>query len=209
MHKQKTSDKILFFLKTRGPQTAKTLSEHFGMTTMGIRQHVLQLEQSELLNSFDRNEKVGRPSRYWQLTDKANQQFPDRHNDLTLSLIDNVRDVFGETGLDKLIDQREKLTLAHYQASLKPYRSLLGKLNKLVEIRSSEGYMAELGRDDEGNWLLIENHCPICAAANQCQSFCRSELNIFASCLQAEVTRQEYILDGGRRCCYRIIPFKK
>ena len=33
--------------------------------------------------------------------------------------------------------------------------------------------MAEVEPQDDGSLLLIENHCPICAAATSCQSFCR------------------------------------
>ena len=54
-------------------------------------------------------------------------------------------------------------------------------------------------------WILAENHCPICAAARTCQGFCRSELALFRSLLApANVTRVEYLLDGARRCAYRI-----
>ncbi len=57
-------------------------------------------------------------------------------------------------------------------------------------------------------WLLIEDHCPICAAAASCQGLCRSELQIFARCLGAgvRVERVEHVLAGGRRCAYRVSP---
>jgi predicted ArsR family transcriptional regulator len=58
----------------------------------------------------------------------------------------------------------------------------------------------------DGRFLLIENHCPICAAAKTCQGFCRSELELFQAAFGADmsVTRQEHLLSGGRRCVYRI-----
>jgi predicted ArsR family transcriptional regulator len=39
--------------------------------------------------------------------------------------------------------------------------------------------MAEVKTQADGSCLLIENHCPICAAAEACQGFCRSELEVF------------------------------
>ncbi|MGE8096813.1 hypothetical protein [Pseudomonas fluorescens] len=54
--------------------------------------------------------------------------------------------------------------------------------------------------------MLIENHCPICAAATACQGFCRAELNVFEQVLQARVERVEHILMNARRCAYRITP---
>ena len=55
-------------------------------------------------------------------------------------------------------------------------------------------------------WLLVEDHCPICAAAAICQGLCRSELEIFARCLgrDVQVERVEHVLAGGRRCAYRV-----
>ena len=42
-----------------------------------------------------------------------------------------------------------------------------------------KGYMARLEKGDDGSLLLVEDHCPICAAAIACQGLCRSELDIF------------------------------
>jgi predicted ArsR family transcriptional regulator len=53
----------------------------------------------------------------------------------------------------------------------------------------------------------VENHCPICAAARACQGFCRSELALFEMLLApARVVRVEHLLEGARRCAYRITP---
>src|SRR6267154_2623857 len=66
--------------------------------------------------------------------------------------------------------------------------------------------MAEFERQKDGSFLLIENHCPICAAAKTCQGFCRSELEQFQAAFGADVsvTRQEHLLSDGRRCDYQI-----
>ncbi|MNY53240.1 hypothetical protein D3C86_1889790 [compost metagenome] len=88
---------------------------------------------------------------------------------------------------------------------LEPLSSLEDRIAGLVEIRSREGYMAEYIRDEAG-YLLIENHCPICAAATSCQGFCTGELNVFKQVLgsKVEINRINHILSGDRRCAYRI-----
>ncbi|MGL6162236.1 helix-turn-helix transcriptional regulator [Microbulbifer sp.] len=198
-------EQILYLLKTRGPQSAQFLAGELGITPVGTRQHLKQLADDGLLERFDRAEKVGRPSSYWKLTEKAQGRFPDRHGDLTLKLIDNVRQIFGEEGLEALIDKREKESLEDYRRALAACASLGGKVKKLAELRSREGYMAEAVREQRGVWLLVENHCPICAAAHKCRGFCRSELEVFRQCLDgARVERCEYLLEGARRCAYRI-----
>ena len=66
--------------------------------------------------------------------------------------------------------------------------------------------MADHWQEADGAYMLVENHCPICAAATACAGFCRSELETFRAALGAEVERSEHILLGARRCAYRITP---
>jgi predicted ArsR family transcriptional regulator len=77
----------------------------------------------------------------------------------------------------------------------------------LAQARDSEGYMAQVQPQGDGSFLLVENHCPICAAARECQGFCRSELALFQRALPGStVERAEHLLSGARRCVYKITP---
>ena len=206
----KTTDKIMQQLKLNGEMTAKTLATQFNLTTMGVRQHLQQLEEQSKVVFHDKKAARGRPTRYWQLTSETNNSFPDGHKELTVQLIDSIETVFGKEGLDNLIKQREKETSNFYFKSLKQYDSLSSKVEALAELRSTEGYMATI-ESKEGCFWLMENHCPICAAATKCLNFCRSELNLFEQLLKdlATVTREEHIIEGARRCAYKIIPINK
>lgn len=68
--------------------------------------------------------------------------------------------------------------------------------------------MAECEPLEDGAFLLIESHCPICAAARSCQGLCRSELAVCRAVLGSDVRveRSEHVLAGARRCAYRIVP---
>ncbi|MGF1939391.1 MAG: hypothetical protein RM347_034465 [Nostoc sp. ChiQUE02] len=58
----------------------------------------------------------------------------------------------------------------------------------------------------DGTLLLAEKHCPICAVATACIGMCRMELEIFQAALGEDITieRTEHILNGDRRCVYRV-----
>ena len=198
------ADRILHLLKTRGALSAQALAELLGISAMGARQHLLRLEQRGLVGSFNRVVKVGRPARMWKLTEEAWTQFPDRHEELTLQLIASVREVFGEQGLEQLVASRERDSEQRYRAALAGCRGLGERVRKLAALRSAEGYMASVVSEGRGRYLLIEDHCPVCAAARACQGFCRAELEVFRRCLEADVERTEYLLDGARRCAYRV-----
>ena len=205
MIEENPQQKLLQLIKSDGPQTAANLATQLAMTSMGARGHLEKLQQQGLLTSQESKQGVGRPKKLWCLTEQAQQQFPDRHNQLMVEMIISVKQIFGEQGLDQLIDHRAQQTHQQYQNALQDRKTIDGKLKALARIRSDEGYMAQVEKTEQG-WLLIENHCPICEAAKSCQNFCRTELASFQQLFKgmAEVTRQEHLLDGSRRCVYLI-----
>jgi predicted ArsR family transcriptional regulator len=200
-------ERILFLLKTRGPQSAGVLGKRLGITSMGARQHLERLARDGLVRHFDERRSVGRPKRHWQLTDQAHSRFPDRHADMTVEILAAVRTVFGEAGVDRLIGEREQQILAKYRHAMRGALGVAARTHRLAELRTQEGYMATVARNTDGSFLLAENHCPVCAAAATCQGLCRSELAIFRAVLKGcTVERIDHILAGARRCAYRIAP---
>ena len=201
-----TRHAILKFLKTEGPADAATLAGHLRLTAMAVRQHLYELEDQKLVVAEERPVPRGRPAKYWKLTAKADRLFPQAYAELSLSLIDAVDRAFGESGLQKVIAARYKNQLASYLKQIAPNVPLKEKLRRLVGIRIAEGYMAELVPEKGDAYLLVENHCPICAAAEVCRGFCTTEQDLFRAVLGENVTveRVEHIVAGDRRCAYRI-----
>ena len=201
-----TADRILFRLKTRGPETISSIGSAFGVTSEAVRQLMVKLEAEGLVSFENRREGRGRPKRVWSLTEQGHARYPDRHSDLTVGLLEAVRAEFGDQGLDRLIARREQEQRDAYRAAMEGADDLEQRVARLAELRDREGYMAEWRREADGSLLLIEHHCPICAAATACQGLCRSELAVFRDVLGAgaEVERTDHLLAGARRCAYRI-----
>jgi predicted ArsR family transcriptional regulator len=201
------ADRLLGVIKRRGQLRIADIAALLGITSEAARQQVVRLAADGLLAAATERRAVGRPARLWHLTAAGHVRFPDTHAELTLRLIDAVRSELGEPALERLIRVREADTLRAYRDALAGAVTLAERLARLAEMRSREGYMAEW-RTDVGEFLLLENHCPICAAATACQGFCRSELEMFRAVLGPGVTveRTDHILAGARRCAYRIVP---
>jgi predicted ArsR family transcriptional regulator len=201
-----TAERILFQLKTIGPQGTAALADDLGLTTEAVRQQVQKLAEAGLIaGEAERGSGAGRPRQCWALTQAGHARFPDTHAQLAVELIDSVRTLFGDAGVDRLIDARREDNRLHYIDHLGGSRTTGERVRRLAELREREGYMARAERDGR-DWLLIEDHCPICAAARACQGFCRSELMLFQDVLgpEVQVTREQHLLAGGRRCTYRI-----
>jgi iron-sulfur cluster biosynthesis transcriptional regulator SufR len=201
-----SQEQILYLLKTKGPLTAQALADRLQITAMGVRQHLKRLSEDGLVAHHDERSGVGRPARHWSLTTRGNDRFPDSHSDLTVSLLESVRKVFGAKGMDKLIEARTREQAKLYREQIDGRRSIEHRLTALAEQRSTEGYMAEWHKAKDGSYMLVENHCPVCAAARFCQGLCRSELDVFQEVLGKDVVieRTDHLLAGARRCAYRI-----
>ena len=201
-----TAERILFQLKTVGSQGTTALAENLELTTEAVRQQVQKLVETGLIaGEAERGTGAGRPRQCWALTRAGHARFPDTPAQLAVDLIDSVRTLFGDAGIDRLIDARRAENRRDYLDHLASARSVGERVRRLADLREREGYMARAERDGR-DWLLIEDHCPICAAASACQGFCRSELMLFQEVLgpETKVTREQHLLTGGRRCTYRI-----
>jgi predicted ArsR family transcriptional regulator len=198
-------ERLLLLLKTRGPQTAADLGAALGFSGEAARQHLVKLAAGGLVEATSEPGGIGRPAQLWGLTEKGHARFPDTHAELTVQLLRAIRSELGEEGLDRLIAARAAESVTHYQVALRGAADLGERVRRLAEARSREGYMAEC-RPDEGGYLLIENHCPICAAATECQGFCRAERDVFQQALGqgVSVERTDHIVAGDRRCAYRV-----
>jgi predicted ArsR family transcriptional regulator len=200
---------VLDQLKRNGPSEAASIADALGVTAMAVRQHLYALEDEGLVSfsAAPKDGARGRPSKLWQIERRADPLFPDAHADLALELIANIKDVFGESGLDKLIAKRTKHQIAEYRAALATAPTLREKLKRLTRLRTAAGYMAALEIDGD-SFLLVENHCPICKTASACSGLCRQELEVFRAALgpEAAIERTDHILAGARRCAYRVRP---
>lgn len=200
-----TADSILLQLKTCGPKTAKDLAQVLGISAMGVRQHLSRLQAEGLVDYEDERTGVGRPRRYFRLTGHGHGCYPDGHRDLSVNLLQLSREAFGEEGLQSLLAERQQKLQRQYREQTSDCGDLMSLVARLAELRSHDGYMAEWRNDGE-DFLLTQHHCPVCSAAKTCDGLCRSELetfkNLFGS--EAEVSREEHILEGGRCCAYRI-----
>ena len=204
--RQSVAERILTLLKTRGELQASDAGHLLGTTGEAARQQFVKLAKEGLVEAKSVSQGVGRPAQFWQLTPQGHAHFPDAHADLTVQLLQLIRTSLGDSALEQLITSRENLTQDNYQLAMNGANSLEERLQRLTEIRTREGYMADWTLQDDGSYLFVENHCPICAAAATCQGFCRAERDVFSSVLKAHVERTEHILQGARRCAYVVSP---
>src|SRR3954452_4858716 len=111
-----TKRAIVDRLKRVGGATVPELADALELTAAGVRQHIDALAANGLVEAHTRPPQGrGRPATEWRLTDLAAELFPDRHDDLTVGLIDALRASLGDDGLQRVIDTRFEQQLADYR----------------------------------------------------------------------------------------------
>ncbi len=202
--KSETRRRILELLKLRGPQTAAQLAQELGMTAMGVRGHLAALERDGLVTYQAERRRMGRPAYVYALTELGDELFPRTYSQLTNSLLEALKALYGEGSIEKLFEKRNEVLLAQYRARLNG-KSLKERVAELARIRTEEGYMADWEALDDGRVLLKEHNCAICQIAQRAPQACRAELELFRQALpDAEVTREQHMIQGDRMCAYVI-----
>ncbi|MGJ8513983.1 helix-turn-helix transcriptional regulator [Carnimonas bestiolae] len=198
---------LLGVIKRHGALSLAGIAAQLTISQEAARQRVNRLAHLGLVQKFEQRKSGGRPLGVWELSAKGHARFPDAHAQLSVQLLDAALSLHGNEGIEQLLTAREHAITSKYEEALASAVSLEERLQQLVELRDAEGYMARLETIESGKtWRLIEDHCPIGAAAASCSGFCASETRLFQAILGdgVGVTREEHIQQGEKRCAYKI-----
>jgi DeoR family suf operon transcriptional repressor len=140
--------------------------------------------------------------------------FPDGSENFALGLLHSLTESLPADTLELVLRQQAEEKAADY-------RRLIGsgplplRLERLVELRRREGYVAECRRDDDPGadghegpaWVISEFHCSVMRIAEQYPVVCDQELRLirhtFPDCA---VERVHWRLEGGHACGFRLAP---
>lgn len=198
--------RVVDHLKRSGPCTTADLAAALDVTTQAVRPPLAELESRGLVVAEPVVTGVrGRPPLGWALSPLAIELFPDRHRDLTVELIEAMRSALGDEAVAKVLAERDRNQAASIEAELPEDADVATRVAQLAKARDEQGYMAEV-RTDGDDLLLIEHHCPVCAAATACRGLCDNELKLFRYVVgpAATVERTQHLLSDDERCVYRI-----
>ncbi len=211
-----TKHDILGHLLRNGQATAQELADRLAISPQAIRRHLKDMESEELILHQSIQAGMGRPNNVYTLSRKGREQFPDRHDDFAVALLDTLAETVGAEQMGTILHKQ-------WQRKALEYRDRIGsgnlkeRVNNLVEIRRTEGYMAECQADPSAaastgqpaneSYILTEYNCAISQIAESFPTVCGHELEMFAAALpDCVVTRTHGIVAGEHRCGYLIQP---
>lgn len=199
-----TKQDILQCLLKQGPTTAHHLAQALTISPQAIRRHLKDLEASGLIQHEAVQQGMGRPQHQYSLSRAGREQFPHRYGEFTVAFMDTLVETVGEEQFGAVLHKQWQRKASAYRDRLGS-GSLRDRLDKLVEIRQTEGYVTELHpvEDEPGRYIFAEHNCAIAEVAESFPTVCDHELDMFAAILpDCVVERTHWLKDGEHRCGY-------
>ena len=208
-----TRDAILSILLREGESTAAQLARQLEVSVQVMRRHLRSLEEDGLVEAISSHAGPGRPSNSWHLTSQGHERFPDGSEHFALGLLQSISASLPPETLRGLLHDQARQKAAQYRTRIGegPLRQ---RLERLVELRRGEGYVAELRADPDAPpsgdaettpWVLSEFHCSVMRIAEEFPMVCDQELQLirhtFPDC---QVERVHWRLEEGHFCGFRL-----
>ena len=200
-----TREAVLSLLLRQGEATAADLASQLVVSVQVMRRHLRSLEEDGLVLASPSSEGPGRPSNRWGLTREGHNRFPDGSEHFALGLLDSLAASLPAQTMAELLGGQAAAQAAVYRQNIGS-GSLAERIERLVDLRRRDGYVAEVQRDSEGpGWVMSEFHCSVMRIAEQFPLVCDQELQLirhtFPDC---QVDRVHWRLEGGHSCGFRL-----
>jgi DeoR family suf operon transcriptional repressor len=170
-----------------------------------MRRHLRGLELDGLVECTQASAGPGRPINRWRLTPSGRSHFPDSSDHFALGLLqsmaaslpdETVRQLLRQQAIDKAVDYRRRVGAGNLRT----------RLERLVELRRAEGYLAELHAapretPSQEAWVISEFHCSVMRIAEKFPMVCDQELQLIRQTFpDCRVERVHWRLQEGHSC---------
>jgi predicted ArsR family transcriptional regulator len=186
--------------RTRGMSVNELVSK-MGMSYMGIKQHCLTLERDGYLDTWRRPQKMGRPEMVYRLTQRTHDLFPCDSNDLTLELLDSIKEIYGPNAPEKLLFNVFERKASKAKEKIKG-ETVAERAKWLAKQREAEGFMSQFLEEEKDGPQILECHTPVMNLLDAYPIIGRLEQDLFEAVLGTPVRREETRNSGLYECAF-------
>ena len=192
-----TKEKMLYELKG-GKKTAKDLSGSLNIQVSAARKHLETMSELGIVKEEFIQEGIGRPKKFYFLTDTALEFFPRQYEKILCSLLDRL-----EGSQDRMSESMMKQIASQISSEMR-----LGsdKIQSLAENLTVFGFDATL-EETNSSFVITSHNCPVFNAAMKHQKLMCHSLHdeIIKSALGTKDVRLEKCVARGDRACRHVI----
>jgi predicted ArsR family transcriptional regulator len=199
-----TRNRVLRTLLLNQKRTVNELAEAVDINPISVRHHVNKLEADGLIQSQEERHGVGRPHLVYSLTPEGMEQFPQRYLQLTLRLLQQLKENLSPQMINELFEELAEGIAGDLTKGINlEDLNLEQRLKLLQEVLTEEGFMVNIIEDD-GDYYLVEASCPYHHVGEDYPEICVIDRELIAHFVSSPPQRVECILDGDKQCKYLI-----
>ncbi|MGD2157512.1 MAG: winged helix-turn-helix transcriptional regulator [Anaerolineales bacterium] len=200
-----TRKRVLKTLLTRQRCTINELADVVGINPISVRHHINKLEADGMVTSEEERHGVGRPHRLYFLTDKGMEQFPTRYLQLTIRLLEQIKETMPEPMVGKLFSQMAADMAEDYTSEADiDHLDTEERLDLLKTLLAEEGFTVEWEQRGD-HYHIREVSCPYYHVGQSHPEVCSVDQTLISTVLSVPVEKVNCILNGDSYCTY-VVP---
>lgn len=200
-------NKILEYLLDR--HTGATLDEiaqHLGVTKTAAKEHLIKIDTLGLLTHHDQKGSVGRPRRFYLLSEKGNETFPRQYSWLSNIILELLSEEMGSAKTAKMMQRLADKVAESMQPRFAKVQSSADLINEVAKALNELGYRASLKQSDLRKGAVIEaTNCVYHSVAKAHPELCHFDLRFIERATGGlNVKLESCIARGGSTCRFCI-----
>ena len=155
---------ILEALKLSDGMPVSELARELGMSYMGVKQHCQKLTELGFLEEWRiprEKKEVGRPEKLYRIKPKCEGLFPEAGVELTLAVMEGVRQIYGDSAPEKLLFHHFQKLREQWQPRVRAGKSMVEKATRLADVRDKAGWFSRCHYDPSTGFRIEEFHSPM------------------------------------------------
>ena len=200
---QSTRGKIVTALRRRHVASAVDLAEEFGLSANAVRQQLEQLARDGYVVERSVRRGPTKPTHEYSLTQSAETLFPQRYDKMLNAVLREVKESFGNDGLDVVLAKLGKRASEKYRAKLSS-EDVKGRVYELAALLRENGVVADVVETDGGALELREHNCPYANVVDEHPECCTVIHSMLDETVSPDVVQTESLATGGAECRFEV-----
>jgi DeoR family transcriptional regulator, suf operon transcriptional repressor len=195
-----THDRILQTLLVRERCSINELADTVQINPISVRHHISRLEADGLVTSDETRPGVGRPRRFYFLTEKGREQFPTRYIRLTMGLLEQLKESVPPIFIKGLFTQMARDMASSYRSEMDGL-PMDQRVELVKQFLNREGFNVEVEKLGD-SYHIRESNCPYYQVGQTHPEVCSLDQTIISTLLNIPAQKVQCLLHGDTHCTY-------
>lgn len=197
-----TRERVLQTLLSHQRCTINELAQAVEINPISVRHHISRLEADGLVTSEEVHHGVGRPKRFYYLTELGREKFPTHYLRFTLRLLEQLKETMPKEMLNNLFSQIAKDMAANYEIEMKDM-NIEDKIKLVASLLNKEGFTVDWEKQGE-NYIIRGINCPYYHIGQNHPEVCALDQTLISTMLSVPAEKIKCLLNGDADCSYII-----